>query len=115
VPVHEPKKPDAILGMLLVKKLITYDPEDGLPVSSFQLTPLPESSPDLTLFDCLNYFQQGRSHMILVSKHPGEARGALGIVTLEDVIEEMIGSEIVDETDGECMRSHENPRRVSSG
>ncbi len=99
IPIHEPKKADAILGMLLVKKLITYDPEDGAPVSDFQLTPLPEASPDLTLLDCLNYFQQGRSHMILVSRYPGEARGALGIVTLEDVIEELIGSEIVDETD----------------
>lgn len=99
VPIHEPGKKDAIVGMLLVKNLIQYDPEDAQAVSSFHLTPLPEASTDLTLLDCLNYFQQGRSHMILVSKHPGESRGALGVVTLEDVIEEMIGEEIVDETD----------------
>lgn len=99
VPIHEPGKKDAIVGMLLVKNLIQYDPEDAQAVSSFHLTPLPEASTDLTLLDCLNYFQQGRSHMILVSNHPGESRGALGVVTLEDVIEEMIGEEIVDETD----------------
>lgn len=99
VPVHEPGKPDAILGMLLVKRLIQYDPEDAMPVSWFNLTPLPEASPDLTLLDCLNYFQQGRSHMLLVSSHPGEQKGAMGVVTLEDVIEEMIGEEIIDETD----------------
>lgn len=99
VPIHEPGKKDAIVGMLLVKNLIQYDPEDAQAVSSFHLTPLPEASCDLTLLDCLNYFQQGRSHMILVSTHPGESRGALGVVTLEDVIEEMIGEEIVDETD----------------
>lgn len=99
VPIHEAGKKDAIVGMLLVKNLIQYDPEDASAVSEFHLTPLPEASPDLTLLDCLNYFQQGRSHMILVSDHPGESRGALGIVTLEDVIEEMIGEEIVDETD----------------
>lgn len=70
-----------------------------MPVSWFQLTPLPEASPDLTLLDCLNYFQQGRSHMLLVSTHPGEPEGALGVVTLEDVVEELIGEEIIDETD----------------
>lgn len=99
VPVHEPGKPDAIVGMLLVKRLIQYDPEDGWPVSRFQLTPLPEASPELNLLDAINYMQVGRSHMILVSRHPGELTGALGVVTLEDIIEEMIGEEIVDETD----------------
>jgi uncharacterized Zn-binding protein involved in type VI secretion len=37
--------------------------------------------------------------MVLVSEFPGEDRGVMGVVTLEDVIEELIGEEIVDETD----------------
>lgn len=99
VPIHDPQRPDAILGMLLVKQLIQYDPEDAWPISRFNLMPLPEASPDLNLLDAINYMQFGRSHMILVSQHPGEPSGAMGVVTLEDIIEEMIGEEIVDETD----------------
>ena len=33
-------------------------------------------------------FQSGRSHMLLVSKQPGEPGGGVGVVTLEDVVEE---------------------------
>lgn len=80
-------------------QLVIYDPEDCKPVSSFQLIPLPEAEPSMSCLEALNFFQQGRSHMMLVTKAPGEPEGALGIVSLEDVIEELIGEEIIDETD----------------
>lgn len=37
--------------------------------------------------------------MVLVSDSPGSNFGALGVLTLEDVIEELIGEEIIDESD----------------
>lgn len=85
--------------MLLVKMLITYDPEDCLRVRDFQLATLPETAPETSCLDIINFFQEGKSHMVLVSDSPGEPEGALGVVTLEDVIEELIGEEIVDESD----------------
>lgn len=47
--------------MLLVKKLIAYDTADELPVSHFQLSPLPETAPNTSCLDILNFFQEGRS------------------------------------------------------
>ncbi|CAG8564617.1 9746_t:CDS:10, partial [Funneliformis caledonium] len=100
IPVYEPPNPTNFIGMLLVKKLITYDPEDAWSVRDFQLSSLPETNPYTSSLDILKFFQEGRSHMALVSEDPGgNEGGALGVVTLEDVIEELIGEEIIDETD----------------
>ncbi|GAA5844786.1 hypothetical protein JCM9279_002920 [Rhodotorula babjevae] len=99
IPVHIPENKTDFVGMLIVKKLISYDPEDEKLIGDFALSVLPETGPDSTCLDVLNYFQQGRSHILLVSKTPGEPGGAMGVVSLEDIIEEMIGEEIVDETD----------------
>ncbi|GAA5881080.1 hypothetical protein JCM3774_003005 [Rhodotorula dairenensis] len=99
IPIHAAGNPTDFVGMLIVKKLISYDPEDEQQIGDFALSVLPETGPDSTCLDVLNYFQQGRSHILLVSRTPGEPGGALGVVSLEDVIEEMIGEEIVDETD----------------
>jgi metal transporter CNNM len=91
IPIYRPGKPLDFVGMMLVKILITYDPEDAMRVSDFPLAALPETRPETNCLDILNYFQVGKSHMAIVSQYPGEDRGALGIVTLEDVIEELIG------------------------
>ncbi|KAI9818929.1 MAG: hypothetical protein M1827_007750 [Pycnora praestabilis] len=99
IPIYEPGSPQNFVGMLLVKILITYDPEDGKRVSEFALATLPETEPITSCLDIVNFFQEGKSHMVLVSDHPGTSHGALGVVTLEDVIEELIGEEIIDESD----------------
>ncbi|KAF1998491.1 DUF21-domain-containing protein [Amniculicola lignicola CBS 123094] len=99
IPIHSAINEKDWVGMLLVKMLITYDPEDALPVKDFALATLPETYPYASCLDIINYFQQGKSHMVLVSDSPGEPYGAIGVATLEDVIEELIGEEIVDESD----------------
>jgi len=91
IPIHAPDNPVNFVGMLLVKMLITYDPEDGKRVRDFALATLPETRPETSCLDIVNFFQEGKSHMVLVSSYPSEDRGALGVVTLEDVIEELIG------------------------
>ncbi|KAL9603799.1 MAG: hypothetical protein Q9219_000908 [cf. Caloplaca sp. 3 TL-2023] len=99
IPIHEPKNPQNYVGMLLVKILITYDPEDCKKVNEFALATLPETAPETSCLDIVNFFQEGKSHMVLVSERPGQDTGAIGVVTLEDVIEELIGEEIIDESD----------------
>lgn len=91
IPIYAPENPRNYIGMLLVKILITYDPEDCLRVRDFALATLPETAPETSCLDIVNFFQEGKSHMVLVSDFPGQDKGALGVVTLEDVIEELIG------------------------
>jgi len=98
-PVHEPGRPLAFLGLLLVKKLLTYDLTNPVKVSDVPLSILPEAAPSINCFQALDYFQTGRAHLLLLSKTPGGAGGAIGVITLEDIIEEIISEEIVDETD----------------
>ncbi|KAJ6554849.1 hypothetical protein B0H19DRAFT_1263143 [Mycena capillaripes] len=98
-PVHEPHDPDSFIGLLLIKKLLRYDPALALPVSSFSLSILPEARPSINCFQALDYFQTGRAHLLLISRTPGKPGGAIGVITLEDIIEEILAEEIVDETD----------------
>jgi metal transporter CNNM len=99
IPIHFPDEPTNFVGMLLVRILISYDPEDELPISSFPLATLPETSLSTSCLNILNYFQEGKSHMVVISETPGKDTGVVGVLTLEDVIEELIGEEIIDETD----------------
>ncbi|OCF59040.1 hypothetical protein L486_03538 [Kwoniella mangroviensis CBS 10435] len=85
-----------LLGFSL-RSLVSYDPTDLHPASRLVSQVLPQCSPDLPLLE--GDFQTGRSHMLLITETPGEGGRILGLVTLEDVVEELIGKEIIDETD----------------
>ncbi|KAG0275289.1 hypothetical protein BGZ95_008961 [Linnemannia exigua] len=99
IPIYRHDDPSNFIGMLLVKRLITYDPEDHIPVRQFKINSLPEAAPNTSCLDILNFFQEGRSHMAMVTSEPGGFGHPVGVITLEDVIEELLGEEIVDESD----------------
>ena len=67
IPIHAPGNNEDFIGMLLVKTLITYDPEDEWSVSAFTLATLPETKPTTSALDILNYFQEyTTSHSMLI-------------------------------------------------
>ncbi|KXS21216.1 DUF21-domain-containing protein [Gonapodya prolifera JEL478] len=66
VPVYD-KERSNLVAIFLAKQLLDYDPHDCLAVNDFPLAFLPVVSSATPLFDMLNFFQEGRSHMAAVS------------------------------------------------
>ncbi|TRY92062.1 hypothetical protein DNTS_017519 [Danionella cerebrum] len=107
VPIYEEEKSN-IVEILYVKDLALVDPEDRTPMSTitkFYNHPLHFVFNDTKLDAMLEEFKKGNSHLAIVQKVNSEGEGdpfyeVLGLVTLEDVIEEIIKSEILDESDG---------------
>eukprot|EP01090_Pellita_catalonica_P000899 TRINITY_DN10641_c0_g1_i1.p1 TRINITY_DN10641_c0_g1~~TRINITY_DN10641_c0_g1_i1.p1 ORF type:complete len:431 (-),score=88.70 TRINITY_DN10641_c0_g1_i1:784-2049(-) len=98
VPVYEGDRQN-VIGSILVKKLIAIDPDDGIPVRNLALNQMQKFRKDKSLYEILNHFQTGNSHMALVCEHSEGEEWIIGVITLEDVIEELIQNEILDETD----------------
>jgi metal transporter CNNM len=107
IPVYEVTKSN-VIGLLFVKDLIFLDPEDEIPVKNFVQIfgrGLHIVWPEDKLGHVLKILKKGRSHMALV-RDVNHGDGTLdpfyeikGIITLEDIIEIILGDEIVDETD----------------
>jgi len=95
IPIYE-ENLDHIVGVLYIKDLVPYLGEDA---TGFQLRPLlrqpilvPETKP---VRELLSDFQRSEVHLAMVIDEYG---GTAGLVTIEDVLEEIVG-EIHDEHD----------------
>lgn len=114
IPVHAPENRKKILGCLLTKDLVLVNPSEAPLVSSRNWRQIPRLPSNVPMYDALNLFQVGKSHIALLTEPSGDAcltpraeqdlsgielLDPIGIVTLEDVFEELLQEEIVDETD----------------
>ncbi|PKI68755.1 DUF21 domain-containing protein At4g14240-like [Punica granatum] len=87
VPVYS-GNPKNIIGLLLVKSLLTVRPETETPVSAVSIRRIPRVPSDMPLYDILNEFQKGSSHMAAVVKSKGNKAKNLPPTAEADNVEE---------------------------
>uniref|UniRef100_A0A1B0GLB6 Metal transporter cnnm2 n=1 Tax=Lutzomyia longipalpis TaxID=7200 RepID=A0A1B0GLB6_LUTLO len=107
IPVFENERTN-IVTLLYIKDLAFIDPDDNTPLKTlceFYQNPCHFVFDDVTLDVMFKQFKEGnKGHMAFVHRVNSEGDGdpfyeTIGLVTLEDVIEELIQAEIMDETD----------------
>ncbi|KAJ1404406.1 CNNM, transmembrane domain [Sesbania bispinosa] len=67
VPIHSGKQTN-IIGLILVKNLIFCRPEDETPIKYMTIRRIPRVGENWPLYDILNQFKKGQSHMAVVLK-----------------------------------------------
>ncbi len=97
IPLREDQDQETIVGYVLKDDVLEHliDDDQDKPLSQFkrEILSVPESC---NIFELFNDFIQRREHIALVVDDYG---GMVGIVTMEDIVETLLGAEIVDETD----------------
>lgn len=105
-----------IVGLLRTKSLINHNLKANETVFDVSCHEIMWFTEDTHLYMALEQFKKGRSHMAAVVQPATDGKcqfgissslpsRAIGIITLEDVIECIIGTDITDETDLEMKRS----------
>lgn len=109
IPVHAGSNREDIIGLILVKELVTVKPDDKVYARDLKMRSLPCLPSNLMMYDVLHLFKTGRSHMAVLTNQttrsamdtgPGNdtpwssfdriTKGKpIGIVTIEDLIEEV--------------------------
>ncbi|KAF5352058.1 hypothetical protein D9758_009390 [Tetrapyrgos nigripes] len=98
------QKVKKIIGIFLVKQCVLLDPEDATPLRSLQLNKVPFVPRNEPLLGILDKFQEGRSHMAIVSRFSVEkAKSVKKAVksTLTQRLKQRVGIDTSDSSDSE--------------
>ncbi|KAI9995960.1 hypothetical protein PInf_013138 [Phytophthora infestans] len=116
IPVWNKDRND-VVGIVFTKDLIYVDPNEDVPLMTFARVFAVAAHRiwlDAQLGEILSVFKMGSTHMALVydvnNVGPGDPFYELrGLVTLEDIVEEILQSKIIDETDSvEARKERQN-------
>ena len=111
VPVYEGEDAEDVVGVVYRRQVFEAAAVDKEHLTLGDLMrPVRFVLENVTLDKLLRSFLESRMHLFVVLDEYG---GMAGVVTLEDVLEELLGSEIVDETD-EVVDMRELARRRRS-
>uniref|UniRef100_A0A8R1XU21 CNNM transmembrane domain-containing protein n=5 Tax=Onchocerca TaxID=6281 RepID=A0A8R1XU21_ONCVO len=110
---------NTVVSLLFVKDLALLDPDDNFTIQTvcgFHEHPLRFVMEDTPLRMMLEEFKKGDYHLAMVqriveSEEADPVYELAGIVTLEDIVEEILQAEIVDETDVVIDNVHRIRRR----
>lgn len=111
-----------IKALLMVKDLALIDPRDNLTVKTiceFHHYPLRFVEASKPLHSMLDEFKAGNYHLAIVEsvqsmydrKISQQTKNLLGIVTLEDIVEEILQAEIIDESDSVTDNMYRSKRK----
>ncbi|KAL9266253.1 DUF21 domain-containing protein [Drosera capensis] len=110
VPVYS-GNPKNIIGLLLVKSLLTVRAETETPVSAVSIRRIPRVPADIPLYDILNEFQKGSSHMAAVVRAKSQNKNPPPSI-VEENSEENVVSENSPLTTPLLSKQNENPEVV---
>ncbi|XP_062101476.1 DUF21 domain-containing protein At2g14520-like [Humulus lupulus] len=71
VPVYH-EQPRNIIGLILAKNLLTVHPDDEVPVKRVVIRKIPRVPETMPLYEILNEFQKGHSHMAVVIRQKND-------------------------------------------
>uniref|UniRef100_A0AAF5PXA2 CNNM transmembrane domain-containing protein n=1 Tax=Wuchereria bancrofti TaxID=6293 RepID=A0AAF5PXA2_WUCBA len=122
IPIYADDDRNNIKALLMVKDLALIDPRDNFTVKTvceFYHYPLRFVEASKPLHSMLDEFKAGNYHLAIVEsvqsmydrKISQQTKNLLGIVTLEDIVEEILQAEIIDESDSVTDNMYRSKRK----
>ncbi|CAF1059334.1 unnamed protein product [Brachionus calyciflorus] len=124
IPVYEGSK-EYLVGMILIQDLLLNDPADKVPLKAvieYYKHRVPKCKLQDSLGSMFDKFRKGDSHLAFVYENDSNLESqddvvleAVGIVTFENIIEELVQSDIKDEADTKRERRKQKNRELLKG
>ncbi|KIL60047.1 hypothetical protein M378DRAFT_957170 [Amanita muscaria Koide BX008] len=104
-----------ILGILLVKNCVMLDPKDATPLRKIRLNKVPFVPNNEPLFQILDKFQEGRSHMAIVSRFSVEKAASVKQAVKRGLTQRLLDKVGIGESDDSPTESSSDDSTSAEG